>query len=151
MKRFLSALLLAMVALVVGMPAAASTGTVDISEVADALGSNPVYVDPDAERQLDEGEVEELRSAIRGADTPIYIAVLPAAAADAAGGDPDELARQVAEAVGRPGTYGVVVGDSFRAGSTQLPAGEAGDLASRRSTPTATTPPPCSWTSSVGR
>ena len=70
-----------------------------------------------------------MRDAIRAADTPIYVAVLPASAADAAGGDPAEVARQLSEAVGRPGTYGVVVGDSFRAGSSELPSGEAGQLA----------------------
>ena len=71
-----------------------------------------------------------MRDAVRAADTPIYVAVLPASAADAAGGDPAEIARQLSEAVGRPGTYGVVVGDSFRAGSSELPSGEAGQLAS---------------------
>ena len=57
------------------------------------------------------------------------MAILPAAAADAAGGDPAEVAQQVAQAVDRPGTYAVVVGDSFRAGSSELPAGRAGELA----------------------
>ena len=90
---------------------------------------NPVYVDTNAERALADDEVDELRAAIRGANTPIYIAVLPASAADGAGGDPDEVARQLAEAVGRPGTFGVVVGDSFRAGSSELPAGRAAELA----------------------
>ena len=70
-----------------------------------------------------------MRDAIREADTPIYIAVLPESAADVAGGDPAEVARQLSQAVGRPGTYGVVVGDSFRAGSSELPSGEAGQLA----------------------
>ena len=39
------------------------------------------------------------------------------------------MASQLADAVDRPGTFGVVVGDSFRAGSSELPAGEAGELA----------------------
>ena len=97
--------------------------------MAAALRSNPVYVDPEAERSIDDAQVDELRSAIRGANTPVYVAVLPAAAANVAGGDPAEVARQLAQAVDRPGTYGVVVGDRFRAGSTELPAGRAGDLA----------------------
>ena len=63
------------------------------------------------------------------ADTPIYIAVLPASTADLAGGDAAEVASQLADAVDRPGTFGVVVGDSFRAGSSELPAGDAGELA----------------------
>ena len=92
-----------------------------------ALRGDPAYVDTEAERALSEGEVDDLRSAIRSADTPIYIAVLPASAADLAGGDLAEVASQLADAVGRPGTYGVVVEDRFRAGSTELPAGEAAD------------------------
>ena len=97
--------------------------------MATALRSNPVYIDAEAERSIDDAQIDELRSAIRGANTPVYVAVLPAAAADAAGGDPAEVAQQVAQAVDRPGTYGVVVGDSFRAGSSELPAGRAGELA----------------------
>ena len=88
-----------------------------------------MYVDTDAERALSEAEINDVRSAIRGANTPIYIAVLPASAADLAGGDAAEVAGQLADAVGRPGTYGVIVGDRFRAGSTELHAGEAADLA----------------------
>ena len=63
------------------------------------------------------------------AGTPIYIAVLPASAADLAGGDPAEVASEMAESVGRDGTFGVIVGDSFRAGSSELPAGQAAELA----------------------
>jgi hypothetical protein len=116
-------------ALALGAMPAGAASSVDLEEVAGELRSDPVYVDPDAERALDADEVEELRSAIRGADTPIYIAVLPATAADLAGGDPAEVASQLAEAVDRDGTYGVVVGDSFRAGSSELPAGQAAELA----------------------
>jgi hypothetical protein len=124
MKRLLSA------ALTLGaVSAGVASAGVDLEEVADELRSNPVYVDPDAERALTEDEVGELRSTIRGADTPVYIAVLPAAAADLAGGDPAEVASELAEAVDRDGTYGVVVGDSFRAGSSELPAGRAAELA----------------------
>ena len=88
-----------------------------------------MYVDAQAERALTDDEIGELQSVIRSADTPIYIAVLPASAVDLAGGDPAEVASQLAEAVDRGGTFGVVVGDSFRAGSSELPGGEAGELA----------------------
>jgi hypothetical protein len=127
--RGLLALLAAMLVAVWAAPAGAASTTVDLDEVADALRSNPVYVDEDAERALTDEQTGELRSAIRSAETPIYIAVLPAAAADLAGGDPAELASQLADEVGRSGTYGVVVGDSFRAGSSELAAGEAAELA----------------------
>jgi hypothetical protein len=121
--------LAAMSLLLVGLPAMAASTSLDLDEVADALRSNPVYVDLDAERALSEDEIEELQSAIRSADTPIYIAVLPSSAADLAGGDPAEVASQLAESVDRPGTLAVIVGNSFRAGSSELPAGEAADLA----------------------
>jgi hypothetical protein len=115
-------LVVALIALVVGLSAGAVSASVDLDEVADALRSNPVYVDEDAQRALSEDEAAELRSAIRSADTPIYIAVLPASAADLAGGDAAELASQLAGAVDRPGTFGVVVGDRFRAGPGELVA-----------------------------
>jgi hypothetical protein len=128
MKRAALATLSALVVMV-GLAAGTAWASVDLGEVAGALRGDPAYVDTEAERALNEGEVDDLRSAIRSADTPIYIAVLPASAADLAGGDAAEVASQLADAVGRPGTYGVVVGDRFRAGSTELPAGEAADLA----------------------
>lgn len=67
----------------------------------------------------------------------LMVAGLPGravSAADVAGGDPAEVASQPADAVDRRGTYGVVVGESFvgesfRAGSSELPEGEAGRLA----------------------
>ena len=86
----------------------------DLADVASLLRRNPVYVEADAERALTDVEIDELRSVIRSADTPIYIAVLPASTADLAGGDAAEVASQLADAVHRPGTFGVVVGDSFR-------------------------------------
>ena len=70
-----------------------------IDEVADSLRSDPVYVDPNTERSLSESEAAEVREAIRDAGTPVYVAVLPAAAADSAGGDAGELASQVAESL----------------------------------------------------
>ncbi len=112
-----------------GLPGGTASASVDLDEVASALRGNPVYVEADAERALTDDEIDELRSAIRSADTPIYIAVLPASTADLAGGDPAEVASQLADAVDRPGTFGVVIGDTFRAGSSELAAGEAGELA----------------------
>ena len=129
MKRLLVMTIVGCVSLMLGGVAGAATATTDLDEVAAALRENPVYVDARAERAFADDEGDELRAAIRSANTPVYIAVLPASAADGAGGDPDEVARQLADAVGRPGTFGVVVGDSFRAGSSELPAGRAGELA----------------------
>jgi hypothetical protein len=120
---------LAALFVMVGLAAGTASASADLGEVAGALRGDPVYVDTDAERALSEGEIDDLRSAIRSANSPIYIAVLPASAADLAGGDAAEVASQLADAIRRPGTYGVVVGDRFRAGSTALPAGEAAELA----------------------
>ncbi len=129
MNRFGAVGALAASLVFLGLPGRASSASVDLDEVAAALRSDPVYVDVDAERALTDDRSDELRSVIRNANTPIYIAVLPASAADVAGGDPAEVASQLVDAVDRRGTYGVVVGESFRAGSSELPDGEAGGLA----------------------
>jgi hypothetical protein len=105
-----------------------------LGTAAQSLRSNPVYVDPQAERAISEEEAERLRRAIAREDAgPLYLAVLPAAAAEEAGGDSDAALLELARDVGEPGTYGVIVGDAFRAGATEgvLPGGLAGDLASR--------------------
>ncbi|MEJ7724953.1 MAG: hypothetical protein WKF64_11660 [Ilumatobacteraceae bacterium] len=127
--RVLVASVAAVAVVLLGAPAGASTGTVDLAEVADELRNDFVYVDTDAERAMSEDDADDVRSAIRSADTPVYLAVLPASAADAAGGDPGEVASQLAETVARPGTYGVVVGVKFRAGSSVLSSSRAGELA----------------------
>ena len=88
-----------------------------------------MYVDEGAERAISESDAERVRAAIGDANTPIYIAVLPESVAETAGVDAAEVARRVSEAVDLRGTYGVVVGDSFRAGSSELPSGRAGELA----------------------
>ena len=125
MKR---AALATLLVVMVGLAAGTAWASVDLGEVARrCAGIRRMSTRRQSERLVD--EVDDLRSAIRSADTPIYIAVLPASAADLAGGDAAEVASQLADAVGRPGTYGVVVGDRFRAGSTELPAGEAADPA----------------------
>jgi len=93
-----------------------------VPATAEALRGDPVVVDPDAERALTDDEAEALRDDIRSAGTPMFVAVLP----DSAGAADDVLARLVEE-TGLAGTYAVVVGDAFRASSTQLP--EADELA----------------------
>jgi hypothetical protein len=105
-----------------------------LGTAAQSLRSNPVYVDPEAERAISEEEAERLRRAIAREDAgPLYLAVLPAAAAEEAGGDPDAALLELFRGVGEPGTYGAIVGDAFRAGATEgvLPGGLAGDLASQ--------------------
>ncbi|MBD0280586.1 MAG: hypothetical protein ICV69_00085 [Thermoleophilaceae bacterium] len=123
---------LAVATLAPAAPAHAQLTASRLDEAARALESAPVYVDPNAERALSAREVDRLLAAIRRHDAgPFYLAVLPASAADEAGGDPEAALRKIALSVGEPGTYAAVVGDSFRAGATGgvLPPGEAGMLA----------------------
>ncbi|MBD0281773.1 MAG: hypothetical protein ICV69_06215 [Thermoleophilaceae bacterium] len=101
-----------------------------LERAAEALELDPVYVHPDAERAIGEDEAERLRESIsRSGAGPMYLAVLPAGAAREAGGDPGAAVREIALTLGEPGTYAAVIGDSFRAGSTELPEGRAGELA----------------------
>jgi hypothetical protein len=89
-----------------------------LSRAATALRDSPVYVDPDAERALSEAEQKRLRELIADSHAgPMYVAVLPAAARDEAGGDATAALREIAGDVGEPGVYAGVIGDSFRAGS----------------------------------
>jgi hypothetical protein len=118
--------------LAIAAPASAQVAAGALGEAVRALESTPVYVDPDAQRALSGGEAERLREAIRrrGAG-PMYIAVLPASAADEAGGDSNAALREIALGLREPGTYAAIIGDSFRAGATggMLPEGTAGSLA----------------------
>jgi hypothetical protein len=103
-----------------------------LDRAADALALDPVYVDPDAERAISEGEAEDLRQTIADSDAgPMYFAILPAEAAREAGGDAGAALREIARAVEQPGTYAAVIGDDFRAGATEgmLPQGRAAELA----------------------
>src|SRR4051812_10214252 len=121
------ALLLSLTLLLVTAPAAFAQGEIDAA--AEGLRSDPVYVDPDAEAQLSTSEQDELRDRIAKADTPVYIAVLPASAADEAGGSATDVARQVADGVGRSGSYGIVVGRKLIGGPSSGTADAAGKAA----------------------
>jgi len=64
----------------------------------------------------------------------MYVAVLPSAAADAVGGDPVGVLREIQRQLHRAGVYAGVIGKQFRAGATAgvLPKGEAGKLGNQR-------------------
>src|SRR5829696_6531024 len=101
----------------------------EVDQAATALADDPVYVDPDAERAIDAGDERRVEAAIADAGAgPIFLAILPAAAIGEAGGDADGLPALVRSQVGQRGTYGVIAGNSFRAGSDFLPSGQAGRL-----------------------
>ena len=120
MKR--SATLLAVFTLalagLIGLVAGPAQARTSIDSVASALRSNPVYNDPAAENALTAGQAADLRTQISGTGVPIYIAVLPASAAAETGG-PDELLRDLRNAVGRSGVYAIIAGNAFRAAATE--------------------------------
>jgi FlaG/FlaF family flagellin (archaellin) len=125
-------LLIGLACVLVAAPAAYAQDR--IAAAAESLRSDPVYVDPDAERAISDSQARRLREAIVREDAgPLYTAILPAAAAGEAGGDPDAALLELARGVEEPGTYALIVGDSFRAAATEgvLPGGMAGELAAR--------------------
>ena len=79
-----------------------------IDRTATALQSNPVYVDPSAEKSITSVQAERLRTEIETkGHGPIYIAVLPNAAIDEAGGDAVGVANELHRQLGNPGVYAV--------------------------------------------
>jgi hypothetical protein len=102
-----------------------------IDAAVNALRSDPVYVDPNAELAIDAADQAELRSKLDNAGAgPVYIAILSQAAEGEAGGDPDGVVQAIHDGLQRRGTYAVIVGRHFRAGSDGvLQQGVAGRLA----------------------
>jgi hypothetical protein len=95
-----------------------------------ALGSTPIYGAPGAQLGLSSADRSRVERAIAQDEPgPLYIAVLPDSARDETGGDTNELVREIATVLRRPGTYVVLAGRQLRAASTLLAAGEAGRLA----------------------
>ncbi|HSC73488.1 MAG TPA: hypothetical protein VLB89_04925 [Gaiellaceae bacterium] len=96
-----------------------------------ALQNSPVYVDPTAELAIGGGGQARLRAAIDASGAgPVYIAILPLAAENETGGNPDGVLQALHDGLKRDGTYAVVVGRHFRAGSEGvLQPGVAGRLA----------------------
>lgn len=126
MRRLL--LLLALLLLVPASPAAAQVTSLDAA--ASALRNDVVvYVDSAAE-QAARIDRDRLRALVRDAKSPIFVAILPAAAAAETNGDPGALPTALGNKVRQNGTYAVLVGDKFYAASTLLPPGEAQSLAS---------------------
>ena len=102
-----------------------------IDGASSALQSDPVYVHPDAEPSISTEEADGLRDQIAESGEPIFVAILPGAAREEVGGDAADVLREVSETTAREGTYAVVVGGQFRAGSSVLPQGRAADLATQ--------------------
>jgi hypothetical protein len=92
-----------------------------VSNAISALRSNPVYVDPNAEGK-DVVDVSQVENAVSGSD--VVVAVLPASA-----GEPATLPAQIGRALGGGHSVIVLTGKNIHAGSNQLPAGRADQLA----------------------
>ena len=89
-----------------------------VDRAVEHFASDPVYVDPAAKPTLSAAEADRLRDEIGQVNAgPVYIAILPAAARNEAGGDAGALLRDLYESVGERATYAVVAGGQFRAGS----------------------------------
>ncbi|MFI7404879.1 hypothetical protein ACIBW9_31130 [Streptomyces sp. NPDC049541] len=111
----LALLLAALTVLSAGSPpASAATG---VSTIAEALRKSPVYVDPAASAQLSSADAHALAERIKGADKPLFVAVLPA------GYPTTDLFRNLRTATGITGLYAIRLGDRFdaRADSSVLP------------------------------
>jgi hypothetical protein len=124
-RRWLVPLLLALaVTALTAAPAAAVTA----AEVAAELRGVPVYVDSDAQADISRDRVLDR---VRGAGTPIYVAVLPTAAREEFGGSVSRLAQTIAQQVGSDGSYMIISGEDWVAGQigTTLPRGRVTALA----------------------
>lgn len=112
-----------LVALVPTAGVAHAQGDDQLTAVGEALRRDPVFVDPAAERALTDVEADRLRDEIRASGAAVFVAVLPAST-----GDAEDVVRRLPEETGLSGTYAAVVGDAFRATSTNL--SNADELAS---------------------
>lgn len=112
-----------------GLATSALAGEI-LDAAVSSLRTNDVYVDPSMQSTVGPGDAKILRDQIATSPTPIYIAVLPNAAKAEAGGSADGIPRLIGQRLGT-GTVVVIAGNSFRAGSSVLPRGEAGSLATQ--------------------
>jgi hypothetical protein len=130
MRRVLLSLLPLLVLLLV-WAAPVHAGELIDRAVAGLAGDN-VYVDPDADPTLTDAQAGALRDRIASSGAaPMYVVIAPEEIRGEAGGDAGLALREIAERSARRGTYAIVAGRRIEALSTELEAGEAGDLAAR--------------------
>jgi uncharacterized membrane protein YgcG len=115
-------------ALVAAAPASAQEASI-LEQAAASLRTDPVYIHPGTD-MLTEAEAQDLRGQIaRDGNGPILIAILPEAARAEADGSSTQVALRLGRLVRIAGVYAVVVGNEFRAVSTDLGSGRASHLA----------------------
>lgn len=105
-------LIITAAALALTSPASAAPAAT-ITDAAQALREDPVYVDPGARDQLSVADEEALEATIQNADKPVFIAVLPATEAF-----PEEgLLQTLRSDTGITGVYAIRLGGGFDAGA----------------------------------
>ena len=110
---------LALLVLVALAPALAAAQESEVQQAAKGLQTDPIYVDPEAEERITEGEERALARKIEDERAgPLFIAIVPAAIKQEAGGSTEGALVAIQRAVTSPGTYAIVAGDEFRAGAT---------------------------------
>jgi hypothetical protein len=118
--------LLASSLVLVGLLASPAQAGRYVDRAVSALRHDPVYVDAGARKAIRAASVPALRNQVKKADTPIYVAVLPAAALREAGGSADRLAQAIVAALRGGGTVAVSAGGRTGAASDKLDPGIAG-------------------------
>ena len=120
--------LLAVAVVALALAPAATAGPI-VDRAANALASDPVYLDP-AATTVTSAQAAGLRREIESnAHGPVYVAILPKAALAEGGGSAVGIVDEVHRQLDRRGVYAVVAGNQFRAESTDLDDGRAGKLA----------------------
>ncbi|MFJ8403790.1 hypothetical protein ACIQ9K_25360 [Streptomyces microflavus] len=105
-------LIITAAALALTSPASAAPAAT-ITDAAQALRDDPVYVDPGARDQLSVADEKALEATIQNADKPVFIAVLPATEAF-----PEEgLLQTLRNDTGITGVYAIRLGEGFDAGA----------------------------------
>ncbi|WP_119727282.1 hypothetical protein [Thermomonospora amylolytica] len=103
-------------------PARAAAPVADAQTIADSLLEHEgLYVHSQADsRRYNDAVLERLRTARDSGRLPVYVIVLPVKAAPADAAGQDALLRQVAQTIGRSGTYILQAGPAMRVHSTAL-------------------------------
>src|SRR5215204_4358579 len=111
-----------MLALLLAVAAAPAVSAQDaVGTAADALATDPVYVDPGAERAISAADADRIRQRIEERNAgPLYVAVLPESALNEGGGSAAGVAQAIAQRLNRRGTFAVVAGNKFSGGSNEL-------------------------------
>ena len=111
----LAPLLAAVVGVLLSAPPAAAETVID--RAGRALRTDPVYVDPAAGNLVSAEDVTAMREQVRGANPPVYVAVLPRTAREEAGSS-GALPRALAQKVGAQGAYIALTPVSLTAASS---------------------------------